>query len=213
MGRKEKRKRACSNDSGGGQKKEWRLVWWLGIWIDRERNFKEHVHRKIAGSKRLVAVIQRLGGGSKGLGVGNARTINIECARTTMDYGSRVWWGGQKGLANQMDKADETAMRKMKGHFRSAPGAAIAIENDMKLAAVRLNERQTKNTCKLLSQRADQPLGTLMRKEIEVRQEEAEWGGGSRPRVKKRAGVMKGVKRMHARIAGKWKKVEKTRKA
>lgn len=116
----------------GGEKEEAKVVRWLGVWIDRGRNFKEHVRRKVASGKRVASVIRRLGSGGRGIGVGNARKMYIACARMTMEYGSRVWWRGQTNLAGSMDKADETAMRKPGGHYRSAPGAAIMVENDMR---------------------------------------------------------------------------------
>lgn len=43
----------------------------------------------------MATAIGRLEEGRKGMGVQNTRKIYIACRRTTFDYGSRVWWGGQ----------------------------------------------------------------------------------------------------------------------
>lgn len=58
-----------------------------------------------------------------------------------MDYEARVSWEGQKGLAGAIDKAEEKAMRRIGGHFKTPPGAAITVENDLMTTEARLNTK------------------------------------------------------------------------
>lgn len=87
------------------------------MWIDKKLDFKKHVEKKIGAARKVTGAIRGLCGGRKGMGVGNARRMYIACARGTMEYGSRVWWKGQVGLAAMLDKENEKAMRKIGGHM------------------------------------------------------------------------------------------------
>jgi hypothetical protein len=64
-------------------------------------NFKEHVLRKVNSGKAVLGKIGRLGRIMKGIGVDNMGKMYLACVRGTMDYGSRVWWKGQEGLAKR----------------------------------------------------------------------------------------------------------------
>lgn len=75
----------------GEWKQEAEVVRWLGVWIDRKMNFREHVKRKIKGGEKVAGGIMRLDRERRGIGVGNRRKMYIACARSTMDYGARVW--------------------------------------------------------------------------------------------------------------------------
>lgn len=145
------------------------------------------------------------------MGVGNARKLYKGCGRATLDYGSRVWWGGQKELATKMDKAEEKSMRRIGGHYRTAPGEAIMVENDMTPAAARLEARQRRNVTRLLRQPKNHPLARWVRQEIRIKQEEEEWRGVRRKKKGKR-GSMRGVDSVDEEIKGEWKRVEKGRR-
>lgn len=95
--------------SGGVRKKEKEMIKILGVWIDKEMNWKRHVTEKIGRGKRAANVMLRLGKGGKGMGVENMRTMYLRTVRTIMEYGAQAWWKGQKSFADRMDKANEQA--------------------------------------------------------------------------------------------------------
>lgn len=157
----------------------------------------------------MTAVIQLLGNRSRETRVGNTRRMDIACTRMTMDYRSRVSWKGHKGRAGRLYELDETGMRKLGGHYRSPSGVAIMVENDMKPATVRLNERQTRNLVKLLK-KPGHPLEKGIQRIIRILGEDEEWGGRG---VTKKAGKMRGVIRLGNKIKGKWKEVKRGRES
>jgi hypothetical protein len=116
---------------GGAVHEDKEVLRWLEIWLDQKLDFKEHVMRKVNAGKNVLGEIGRLERSIKGIGVGNMRKMYIACVKGTMDYGSKIWWKEQEGMARKIDKVDEQGMRRIGGHFRTAPGKAIAMENDM----------------------------------------------------------------------------------
>lgn len=99
-------------------------------------------------------------------------------------------------------------MRKLGGHYRSSPGAAIMVENDIRPAAARLNERQSKNLVKLLK-KPGHPLGKAIQRKIRILEEEKQW---NRKGATKKTGTMRGMARLGQKIKGRWKEIQKRRK-
>lgn len=131
-----------------------------------------------------------------------------------MDYGARVWWEGQKGLAGRMDKAEEKAMRRIGGHYRTAPGAAITVENDLMTTEARLNGRQRRNVIKSIRSNPRNPTRQAIENEIRLVQETPNMRGGKRKgktgwtKVK---GVRRGVMMVDEMVEGDWKAIEKNK--
>lgn len=171
------------------------------MWIDKGTKYKKNLKRKIEAARRVTGVIKGMCGGRRGLGVGNARKMYVACARGTMEYGSRVWWRGekQKGMAEQMDKENERAMRKLGGHLRTAPGGAIMVENDMCATEARLNGRQKRNVILSARRKPGNRMRTLVEDSIRRGDEPEELEEEKKKRTRVQIGVVKLVP-IHQRL-------------
>ena len=69
---------------------------WLGMWLDRKLSWKEHVKRKSTSAMRAFMSISRLANSEKGLSHSALRQLYQSCITTVADFGSEVWWNGQK---------------------------------------------------------------------------------------------------------------------
>lgn len=109
-----------------------------------------------------------------------------------------------------MDKVTERSMRKIGGHYRIAPGAAIKVEHDMTPTEATLDNKQKRNVVKLLRQPEDHPLGKWIRKEIGVLEEAEKWRVGQRKAKKtEKRGSRRGVEMLSKQIQGRWDTVDK----
>lgn len=92
-------------------------------------------------------------------------------------------------------------MRSIGGHYRTALGAAIMVENVITPAAARLEELRRRNVIRLLRKQMNHPLARGVRQEISIKQEEEEWREGGRKKEGKRRS-RSGVDRMDEEIIG-----------
>lgn len=141
MGKKEAGAQRVIELPGGKRIKESREIKILGVWIDAGQKWKKQVATKAAKGRRIAGLISRLGKGGRGMGCENLRTMYQATARQTMEYGAEAWWAGQRGYASTLDKVHEQAMRKIFGHFRTAPGGAILNEARIIPTAIQLDHR------------------------------------------------------------------------
>jgi hypothetical protein len=68
-------------------------------------------------------------------------------------------------IGKKIDKVDEQGMRKIGGHFRTASGKAIAVENDILPARHRYDSRFKRIAIKSLGKKKDNPMRKLVEKE------------------------------------------------
>lgn len=195
----------------GEEKKEVEESKILGVWIDRKLKWKKQVAEKIAKAKRIGNVIRRLGKGGRGMGVENLRTMYLGTARATMEYGAQAWWKGQKNLADQMDKQNEQTMRRIGGHYHTAPGAAILAEAGIIPTAVRLDSKIRRRTIKAITVPKESPENQMYQRiTMELNPEAAEWTGRA-DKIRSKGGMKRGVEQMK-KIVGSLERVEKRMK-
>ena len=114
---------------------------WLGVWIDRERNFKGHIKRKMAATERAWESIKRAKGERRGMDPHGIRRMYVACVRSVMEYGAEVFWKGQKWVAEKMDALHKKAIRHFLDQPKTTPMEVLFIEGDIKPSEIRLDEK------------------------------------------------------------------------
>jgi ribonuclease HI len=131
---------------------------WLGIWLDRKLSWKEHIKRKSTSAMRAFLSISRLANSEKGLSQSALRQLYQSCITTVADFGSEVWWNGQKSQSNPLQKIQNQALRKIAGAFRTTPIAALEAEIGLLPVDIRLDLRHKNYTTRLLTLPDTHPL-------------------------------------------------------
>jgi ribonuclease HI len=131
---------------------------WLGIWLDRKLSWKEHVKRKSTSAMRAFLSISRLANSEKGLSQSALRQLYQSCITTVADFGSEVWWNGQKSQSNLLQKIQNQALRKIAGAFRTTPIAALEAEIGLFPVDIRLDLRSRNYATRLLTLPDTHPL-------------------------------------------------------
>lgn len=182
----------------------------LGVWIDKEMKWKKQVGEKCAKGRRVGGLIRRLGRGGRGIGFENLRTMYLATARATIEYGSAAWWKGQKGYAGRIDKVNENSLRKIGGHFETAPGAAVLLEARAQLTAVRLDSKNRRRAIAALTTDTSSPEARLAENLIMNLDPEAEeCKPGKTWKERKKKGMQKAIEKIRGIVKEKWSKVEK----
>jgi len=81
----------------------------------------------------------RLANGTKGLTPFALRQLYLACITSVLDYGSIIWWRGQKALLKPIQQIQNLAIRKILGVFKTAPIKPIELEAALLPPAIRLN--------------------------------------------------------------------------
>ena len=76
----------------------------LGVWLDRKLLFNYHVQQKTAAATRALKMISRLSNSEWGLSVPAMRQLYYTCIIPIADYRAEIWWKGEIGLANKLEK-------------------------------------------------------------------------------------------------------------
>ena len=71
-------------------------VKWLGVWLDRKLNYKKQVETRIASANRSFFAIQNMMKSEWGLKPTACGQLNLSCINPISDYGSEIWYNGQK---------------------------------------------------------------------------------------------------------------------
>lgn len=112
---------------------------WLGIQFDVSLSFKQHVAIKTAKALKAFHGMARLANIGRGLTPFALRQLYIACVTSIADYGSVIWWRGQSGLVDMLQKLQNQAIRKILGVFRTAPITPIEVESAIPPPEIRLN--------------------------------------------------------------------------
>jgi hypothetical protein len=118
------------------------VLCWLGVWLDRKLTFHTHVQTKLAAAERALSGLLRLSSTEKGLSIGNMRQLYQACVVPIADFGSEIWWKGQKGLERKLQTLQNTATRRILGAFRTTPTALLDVESALPPASIRLTQNQ-----------------------------------------------------------------------
>lgn len=102
-------------------------VRWLGFFLDRCLNFKQHVSRLSTRARSILGGMRMLGNTVRGLSVIHARTLINACIIPILTYGSLLWRQNRnfKSLVKPLQLVQNEACRWVTGAFRSAPVEAL----------------------------------------------------------------------------------------
>lgn len=88
-----------------GTRAKWKdlpAIRWLGVFLDRQLNFKRHVAERCAAASRVAGHLRGLSGVKFGPPADSLRKVVIACVLPSATYGAEVWyWGRTKPPANQ----------------------------------------------------------------------------------------------------------------
>jgi hypothetical protein len=101
---------------------------WLGVWLDRKLSFNHHVQTRIASAKRTLSAIQRLASSEWGLSAAGMRKLYVSCIVPIAYFGAEAWWKHQVGFADQLQKLQSAANRRILGAFKTSPIACLDKE-------------------------------------------------------------------------------------
>jgi hypothetical protein len=116
------------------------VVKWLGIHFDNRLSFKQHVLIRSSQAYATFNRMCRLVNTERGLSALATQQLYTSCIHTVADYGSQIWWRGQKGLIKPLQLLQNAAIRKILGVFRTALIKAIEVEAGLLPVEVRLQE-------------------------------------------------------------------------
>ena len=131
---------------------------WLGVWLDRKLSFNYHVQQKTAAATRALNMISRLSNSEWGLSAPAMRQLYYTCITPIADYGAEIWWKGQIGLANKLEKLQAEANRRILGAFRTSPTSALEIEASTLPVSLRLDRLCKRYAYRVLQMLPDHPV-------------------------------------------------------
>ena len=115
--------------------------------MNKKLNFKKHVQNRIASANRVLHSINRLQNSEWGLKSNAGRQIYQTCISSISDYGAEIWYNAQnpqKSYINQLQKLQNSALRKILGSFCTSPIGALKIESNIPLVEIRIHRKMQK---------------------------------------------------------------------
>ncbi|KAG5223534.1 reverse transcriptase from mobile element jockey protein [Salix suchowensis] len=103
------------------------IMRWLGFFLDRKLEFKEHVRIMCNRAMSKVQALNVLGNSVRGMNHANRRLAYKTIVLPVLTYGAPLWYTGicQKGLTNQMTKVQNAGLRLILGTFHTSQVAAL----------------------------------------------------------------------------------------
>src|SRR5207302_6438173 len=86
------------------------------------------------------------------------RQLYYTCITLIADYGVEIWWKGQSGLANKLNKLQAEANRRILAAFKTLPIASLEIEASTLPVPIRLNRQCKKYAYRVLQMLPDHPV-------------------------------------------------------
>ena len=105
------------------------LVTWLGITFDPNLKFSQHVKIRATQAKQAFSRMARLTNTNKGLSPHAFRQLYLACITSIADYGSIIWYKGQKELIYPLKILQNACLRKILNAFWTTPLIALEIES------------------------------------------------------------------------------------
>ncbi|KAB5587783.1 Reverse transcriptase from mobile element jockey protein [Ceratobasidium theobromae] len=102
-------------------------VRWLGFFLDRCLNFKDHVSRMATRAKCVLGGMRMLGNSLRGLSVYHTCMLVNACIIPILTYGFALWFHGRnsKGHCKTLQTVQNIACQWASGSFRTAPTAVL----------------------------------------------------------------------------------------
>ena len=124
---------------------------YLGVYLDKQLNFKEHVKTRYIKTGSALALIQNVANTQNGLSVKGCRQIIKAVVEPSLLYGSEVWWKGStvngqpravKGvhLLRHVDRALRAAHKVALPVYKTTPTPVIKYELEVSNAEAKAEE-------------------------------------------------------------------------
>jgi hypothetical protein len=99
------------------------MIWYLGIYLDCDLSWKNHVDIMANCARSTVRGISILGNTISGLDLLNWRKVYNALVIPVLTYGAQVWYTGrnQKSLVHKLQVAQNEGIRKIRGVFKTTP--------------------------------------------------------------------------------------------
>ncbi|KAF8749714.1 Reverse transcriptase (RNA-dependent DNA polymerase) [Rhizoctonia solani] len=99
------------------------VVRWLGFFLDRRLNFKEHIQTMAIKAKATMAGLRMLANSQNGLSVRHARILFKASVTPILTYGLPLWFHGRRQLSllEPLRKVQNQGLRWILGAFRTTP--------------------------------------------------------------------------------------------
>ena len=110
--------------------------------MNRKLMFKKHVQNRITSTNRVLHSINRLQNSEWDLKFNARRQIYQTCISSISDYKTKIWYSAQnsqKPYVNQLQKLQNSTLRKILRSFRIASIDALKIELNISLIAIRIH--------------------------------------------------------------------------
>jgi hypothetical protein len=111
------------------------LVRFLGIWFDRELNFRQHIKKVKAKCEVQTFALTKITAKTWGLGFSKARQVYLAVIRSMIAYGSAVWHtptpvgGRPQGLVQSLAPIQNQCLRVVTGAYRATPILSLEVES------------------------------------------------------------------------------------
>ena len=127
--------------AGLGKRQAQKSLKLLGVTLDCELKFQEHAKNVTSKAKRVMGIIGKLGGVYKGISCQTMKQLYISCVRPIFEYASPVWYHKLTGQwKDEIQKIQNTGLRKILGAFRSAPIKAMQRDAEIMPVSIRMKE-------------------------------------------------------------------------
>ncbi|QRW18647.1 Reverse transcriptase (RNA-dependent DNA polymerase) [Rhizoctonia solani] len=99
------------------------VVRWLGFYLDRKLNFKEHIQTMAVKARATLAGLRMLANSQNGLSVRHARILFKASVTPILTYGLPLWFHGRRQLSllEPLRKVQNQGLRWILGAFRTTP--------------------------------------------------------------------------------------------
>jgi hypothetical protein len=97
------------------------VVRWIGIYFDRKLSFSHHVKVKLMAAARSLNVLRSLICHETGLSPSATCTLYQAYVISRSDFGSEIWWTGQKSLASTLQSQQNSALHRIRYTSRLGP--------------------------------------------------------------------------------------------
>ncbi|KAB5587611.1 RNA-directed DNA polymerase from transposon BS [Ceratobasidium theobromae] len=126
-------------------------VRWLGFFLDRRLNFKDHVSRMATRAKCVLGGMRMLGNSLRGLSVYHARMLVNACIIPILTYSFALWFHSRnsKTHCKTLQTVQNIACRWASGSFWTAPTAVLEHTIAMPPIVFRLRRQCANYSAKL----------------------------------------------------------------
>ena len=100
---------------------------------------------------------------SRGLSPAAVRQLYLACIVSIADYGSVLWWKGQKSLIRPLQAIQNSATLRILGIFKTAPILARDVESALLLPHIRLDTNIRQYAFRLAKLSRDHPINAEKR--------------------------------------------------